>query len=68
MADLAAQPAKFDMGQAAFGLGDTAIKGIFAYKTAKVTTSNLGKAPAANTAIIVGGVVALAVVGLLIFR
>ncbi len=61
MADVTAQP--FNLGQGLVDLADTGLKGYFTYATTKETSKALAKAPAANTAIIVGGIVAI---GLLI--
>lgn len=47
-----------------FGLGNTALGGYFATQTAK----SLAKAPAQNTGIIVGGLVAIALIVLIAFK
>jgi hypothetical protein len=63
-----AQPAKFNFGEAAFGTANTAITSIFAYKTAKETTRSLAGAPMGNTAIIVGGLVAVGVLVVIVIK
>jgi hypothetical protein len=54
----------FDWGQGLFSLGNTIATGYFASQA----TKNALKAPPANTAIVVGGLVAVAVVLLVAFK
>lgn len=54
----------FDWGQGIFSLGSTIATGYFASQA----TKNALKAPPANTALVVGGVVALAVIVLIAFK
>lgn len=57
-----------DLVKEIFGTVNTGVTSYFAYKTAKVTSGNIAKAPAANSAFLAVTVIGVAIVAYFIIK